>query len=82
MAQSDRLPAALLEIMKGVEPLAVAVSGGVDIMTLATAAHRGIGVRNSIFHAVSPACRSRRRVHDLAEAEGCCLRIIDAGRVL
>ena len=79
--QSDRLLAALLEIMKGMEPLAVAVSGGVDSMTLATAAHRSVGVRSSIFHAVSPAvpAEATRRVRDLAEAEGWRLRIIDAG---
>ena len=45
--QSDRLLAALLEIMKGMEPPAVAVGGGVDSMTLATAAHRSIGMRKS-----------------------------------
>jgi len=63
------------------EPLAVAVSGGVDSMTLATAAHRSIGVRSSVFHAVSPAVpvEATRRVRDLAEAEGWRLRIIDAG---
>ena len=79
--QSNRLLAALLEIMKGMEPLAVAVSGGVDSMTLATAAHRSIGVRSSVFHAVSPAVpvEATRRVRDLAEAEGWRLRIIDAG---
>jgi len=79
--QSDRLLATLLEIMKGMEPLAVAVSGGVDSMTLATAAHRGIGVRSSIFHAVSPAVpvAATQRVRDLAKAEGWQLRIIDAG---
>jgi uncharacterized protein len=79
--QADRLLAALLETMKRMEPLAVAVSGGVDSMTLATAAHRSTGVRCSIYHAVSPAVpvAATRRVRDLAEAEGWRLRIIDAG---
>jgi PP-loop superfamily ATP-utilizing enzyme len=36
-------------------PLAVAVSGGVGSVTLATFAHRADGSRVEIFHAVSPA---------------------------
>ena len=84
LQQSDHLQANLLltalgEIMAGMEPLAVAVSGGVDSMTLATAAHRS-AANSAIFHAVSPAVppAATQRVHDLAEAEGWHLRIIDA----
>jgi uncharacterized protein len=36
-------------------PLAVAVSGGVDSVTLATFAHGAAGDRVEIFHAFSPA---------------------------
>ena len=47
-----RLDAALAAI-EG--QLAVAVSGGVDSVTLATFAHRAAGYRVEVFHAVSPA---------------------------
>lgn len=78
---ADRLLAALGEIMEDMGPVAVAVSGGVDSMTLATAAHRSMGARSTFFHAVSPAVpvTATQRVHDLAEAEGWRLTIIDAG---
>lgn len=78
--QSDRHLAALAEVLQGMEPVAVAVSGGVDSMTLATVAHRALGVRSSVFHAVSPAVpvAATRRVRELAAAEGWDLTIIDA----
>ncbi len=76
----DQLTTALLEIMERMGNIAVAVSGGVDSMTLATVAHRGLGVRSSMYHAVSPAVpeEATRRVRDLAAAEGWKLRIVDA----
>ena len=61
--------------------VAVAVSGGVDSMTLACAAHLRLGSRATMFHAVSPAvppeATSRTRRH--AESLGWDLRIVDAG---
>ena len=79
--QSDQLLAVLLEVIESMGTVAVAVSGGVDSMTLATVAHRSMGARSSMFHAVSSAvpAEATRRVHDLAAAEGWRLRIIDAG---
>jgi pyridinium-3,5-biscarboxylic acid mononucleotide sulfurtransferase len=62
-------------------PLAVAVSGGVDSVTLATFAHRADGSRVEIFHAVSPAVpeEATERVNRLAADRGWRLRIVDAG---
>jgi uncharacterized protein len=60
---------------------AVAVSGGVDSLTLATFAHRLIGAPVEMFHAVSPAVPgdATARVERLAAAENWRLRIVDAG---
>ena len=62
-------------------PLAVAVSGGVDSVTLATFAHRTAASRVEMFHAVSPAVprEATERVERLASAQGWRLRIVDAG---
>jgi pyridinium-3,5-biscarboxylic acid mononucleotide sulfurtransferase len=61
--------------------LAIAVSGGVDSVTLATFAHRAAGSRTETFHAVSPAVpeEATARVKWLAESQGWRLRIVDAG---
>ena len=71
--------AAVLSDMRG--PLAVAVSGGVDSLTLATFAHRAAGSRVEMFHAVSPAVPgdATARVELLAAAQGWRLRMVDAG---
>ena len=45
----------LLHHLTQFEKLAVAVSGGVDSMTLAWFAHRALGSRAAVYHAVSPA---------------------------
>jgi pyridinium-3,5-biscarboxylic acid mononucleotide sulfurtransferase len=76
-AQS-RLAAALSSISG---KLAVAVSGGVDSVTLATFAHREAGSRVEVFHAVSPAVpeEATERVKRLAANQGWRLRIVDAG---
>jgi pyridinium-3,5-biscarboxylic acid mononucleotide sulfurtransferase len=70
------------EILSGIAaPLAVAVSGGIDSLTLATFAHRLLGARVAMFHAVSPAVPgdATARVERLAAAENWRLRIVDAG---
>jgi pyridinium-3,5-biscarboxylic acid mononucleotide sulfurtransferase len=72
----------LSEVLSGmVGQTAVAVSGGVDSLTLATFAHRLIGARVEMFHAVSPAVPgdATARVERLAAAENWRLRIVDAG---
>src|SRR5437867_5197333 len=60
--------------------VAVAVSGGVDSMTLAAVAHRDAVQRVEVFHAVSPAVprEATERVRRYAAREGWDLRVIDA----
>lgn len=61
-------------------PLAVAVSGGVDSMTLAAAAQRIMGSKARMLHAVSPAVPedASSRVRGYANREGWRLDVIDA----
>lgn len=63
-------------------PMAVAVSGGVDSMTLAVVAHRA-NPGTQIFHAVSPAvpAQATARVKEHAKKEGWQLSIVDAGEM-
>src|SRR6201995_2799014 len=60
--------------------LAVAVSGGIDSVTLPPLAHRRVGSRVEMFHAVSPAVpdEATERVERLATDQGWRLRIVDA----
>lgn len=71
----------LTTIIDQLPDVAVAVSGGVDSLTLATAIHRRNTARATMFHAVSPAVpeEATDRVRALAETQGWALRIIDAG---
>lgn len=73
---ADRLDAALARH----DALAVAVSGGVDSITLATFAHRR-GLPISVIHAVSPAvpAEATARVERLAREEGWALTVTGAG---
>lgn len=63
-------------------PMAVAVSGGVDSMTLAVVAHRANPL-TEMFHAISPAVPSQAtdRVKAYAAKEGWRLNIFDAGEM-
>lgn len=63
--------------------MAVAVSGGVDSMTLAVIAHR-VRPETQVFHAISPAVpeQATRRVKEHAKKEGWSLNLIDAGEML
>jgi len=67
--------------LDAMDRVAVAVSGGVDSVTLACAAHRRLGERATMFHAVSPAvppeATARTRRH--AARWGWQLQVIDAG---
>ncbi|WP_329410219.1 adenine nucleotide alpha hydrolase [Nocardia vinacea] len=62
-------------------PTAIAVSGGVDSMTLATFAHRHHPGRTVMYHAISAAVppEATERVRRYAAAEGWPLHIIDSG---
>ena len=66
----------------GREAMAIAVSGGVDSMTLAVVAHRA-NPGTQIFHAVSPAvpAEATSRVRKYAGQENWRLTIIDAGEM-
>jgi uncharacterized protein len=68
-------------VLDGIGRVAVAVSGGVDSMTLAVAAGRRLGARAAMIHAVSPAVppEASARVQDYAFREGWRLEVIDAG---
>lgn len=62
-------------------PLAIAVSGGVDSMTLAHVAWRYARERPVMMHAVGPAvpANARARLDEHAQREGWPLELIDAG---
>lgn len=64
------------------ERMAIAVSGGVDSMTLAVVAHRTVR-GTQIFHAVSAAVppQATERVRRYADLEGWDLHVIDAGEM-
>ena len=76
--------AALERALERMGRAAVAVSGGVDSMTLAVVAHRTIGDSASMLHAVSAAvpADATDRVERYARREGWRLRRIDAGELL
>lgn len=67
-------------VIRDIGPLAVAVSGGVDSMTLAVAAQRVLGNDARMLHAVSPAvpADASGRVRAYADRENWRLEVIDA----
>lgn len=77
---TDRL-AALVVWLRDLDSAAIAVSGGVDSMTLATVAHRTRHTATTMFHAVSPAVppEATARVRHYADSEGWDLQVFDAG---
>ena len=72
---------ALNTVLDGIGRAAVAVSGGVDSMTLALLAGRRLGAESAMFHAVSPAVppEATERVRAFAVREGWQLTVLDAG---
>ena len=70
-------------VLAGLEEasVAVAVSGGVDSMTLSVVAGRVLGSRATMMHAVSPAvpASATARVRRYADREGWRLTLLDAG---
>ena len=73
--------ARLEAVLRDIAEVAVAVSGGVDSMTLAVLAHRTLPGRATMMHAVSPAVppEATERVRGYAERQGWDLRVISAG---
>ena len=67
--------------LAGLGEVAVAVSGGVDSLTLATVAHHVLGQRAAMLHAVSPAvpAEATRQTRELAQAQGWWLEVVDGG---
>lgn len=78
---ADRLLERLNAILDGMGEIAVAVSGGIDSLTLAQAAHVRLGERAEMVHAVSAAvpAEATARVRALTQREGWNTRVIDAG---
>lgn len=75
---------ALESVLDSIDAATIAVSGGVDSMTLAVLAHRRLDAAAvSIMHAVSPAVppEATDRVREWAAREGWNLRLIDAGEL-
>ena len=80
MVKLSELEALLRSIGQGRE-IGVALSGGVDSMTLAAAAHAALGRRVTMYHAQSPAVplEATVRVEAMAAARGWQLEVFDAG---
>ncbi|WP_299907029.1 adenine nucleotide alpha hydrolase [uncultured Paracoccus sp.] len=81
MTQADDPAARLRAILTSQPGLALAVSGGVDSLTLAHGVARLAGQVPRVFHAVSPAVpeEATARVRRHAEAHGWRLTVIEAG---
>lgn len=81
MSDAAEALARLEVVLVDIGGVAVAVSGGVDSLTLATAAHRTLSAQVEMFHAVSAAVpgEATARVRELAAREGWKLTVLDAG---
>lgn len=79
----ERKSADLVSVLDRHAELAIAVSGGVDSMTLAHVARRYSRAAVTVVHAVSPAvpAEATARVRRHAQVHGWTLRLIDAGEM-
>ncbi|NMC48604.1 MAG: adenine nucleotide alpha hydrolase, partial [Desulfovibrio sp.] len=77
------LPTDIQTILAGYGSCVVAVSGGVDSLLLAVAAHWTLGRRAFPVHAASPAvpAADAARIRETARAEGFAVREVDAGQM-
>ena len=73
--------AALEAHLEDFDQVAVAVSGGVDSLTLAAVTHGRLGARAAMFHAMSPAVppEATERTRELATRQAWRLEVFDAG---
>lgn len=80
-ATASELSDRLIAVLKTYPDLAIAVSGGIDSMTLAFVAHRFAGGSTRMVHAVSPAVPvdATLRIRDYAAREGWNIALVDAG---
>jgi len=71
----------LSAVISSLEQAAIAVSGGVDSMTLAILVHREFATRAKIFHATSPAvpAEATARVRRYAGLLGWTLHVVETG---
>lgn len=78
---ADELHSRLVGTLAQYEDLAIAVSGGIDSMTLGFIAHRFLAKPPMMVHAVSPAvpAEATLRIRDYAAREGWRLSLVDAG---
>ncbi|HEX6142363.1 MAG TPA: hypothetical protein VFZ01_06575 [Geminicoccaceae bacterium] len=81
MGPTTDLLRALHAVLDRMGEVCLAVSGGVDSMTLAVVAGRRLGARAAVIHATSPAVppEATARVRRYASLEGWPLEVIDAG---
>ena len=84
MGVNEPLAVRLATALDAMPPIAVAVSGGIDSLTLAVFAHRHNPAGVTMFHAVSPAVPEEAtvRTHMLADQECWNLTVLDAGEFL
>ena len=73
--------ARLAQVLDGIGDVGIALSGGVDSMTLAHVAHAKSSAKAEMFHAVSPAVpeHATARVRDHADRHGWALHVVGAG---
>ena len=69
------------DVLSGIGNVAIAVSGGIDSLTLATQAHRILGQRATMHHATSPAVpdEATERTRREAIRQGWVLDVFNAG---